>query len=113
MGTPSIAELLARHGAAMATQDIDRVMTDYAEDAVLIDPSGVSHGAAAIRRSFSHLFSLGLTMTAPTRIFIEGEIAHLVWRSEAGRPGRQGAETLLIRGGKIVAQTVYEVEPAP
>lgn len=113
MGTPSIAQLLAHHGAAMATHDIDSVMTDYAADAVLIDPNGVSHGTAEIRRSFSHLFSLDLPMTPPTQIFIEGEIAHLVWRSEAGRPGRQGAETLLIRRGKIIAQTVYEAQPTP
>ncbi len=113
MGTPSIAELLAHHGAAMATHDIDGVMSDYAEDAVLIDPSGVSHGTAAIRRSFSHLFSLDLPMTPPTQTFIEGDIAHLVWRAKVGRPGRQGAETLLIRAGKIIAQTVYEAQPAP
>jgi len=109
----TIDEILAHHGASMAKRDLDAVMSDYAADAVLIDPMGVSRGAAAIRRAFQGLLGSGVPLDPPTRVVTCGEVAYLEWKPAAGKPGRLGAETLIVRDGRIVLQTVAEFGGPP
>jgi ketosteroid isomerase-like protein len=107
------ARVVQHHNAAMSERNIDDVMSDYADDAVLIDPSGISRGKAAIRRVFERLLASGVPMAPPTQQVFEGQLAYLVWNTPLNQPGRQGAETLLVRHGKIIAQTVAALGPPP
>lgn len=109
----STAQVVERHNRAMGQRDLTAVMADYAGEAVLIDPSGVHRGQQAIRGLLQGLLNSGLPLEPPSQQTIEGDIAYLVWAPPPGRPGRQGAETLVIRGGRIVAQTVAALGPPP
>jgi hypothetical protein len=113
-GDSSTEQVVLRHNRAMGARNLDAIMEDYADNAILIDPAGVARGKAAIRKSFEGLLSIpNLVLAPPSRQLFEGEVAYLVWTPEPGKPGREGAETLIVRGGKIVAQTVAAFGPPP
>jgi hypothetical protein len=95
---------------AFVAGSADDVLTDFADDAVLILPDGVHRGRAAIHAAYSSLFS-GLfkpgtyefTMDAE---HIEGEIAYIAWRASCATAEIPlGTDTFIVRNGKIVAQT--------
>ena len=111
--TTCVEQLLQHHNRAMAQRDLDQILEDYREDAVLIDPGGIFRGKQAIRAAFDRVLRRGVPLAPPTQQILEGEIVHLVWSVTPGQPGRQGAETLVIRDGKIVAQTVVAFAPPP
>lgn len=110
----SAEQVVAHHAQAMSARNLDQIMEDYAENAILIDPSGVSKGKAAIRKMFEGLLSNPhIVFAPPSKQNFEGELAYLVWTPEPGKPGREGSETLIVRGGKIVGQTVAAFGPPP
>ena len=92
----------------MATDGVDSVMQDYAEDAVMISPNGVVTGADSIRTFFEGL----ITQMPPDYVQsmkvdmqqVRGEIAYLLW--SAPPYIEMGSDTFLIRDGKITVQTV-------
>jgi SnoaL-like domain len=113
-GSRSTEQVLSRHNQAMFLRDLEQIMEDYADEAVLIDPRGVAKGKAAIRQGFAGLLSNPhIVLAPPDKQVVEGELAYLVWSPEPGKPGREAAETLIVRGGKIVAQTVAAFGPPP
>lgn len=109
----STQQIVNQHIAAVTARDLDRIMADYATNAILIDPSGTLLGANAIRGMFTGLLGSGLPLDPPTRIVTEGDLAVLYWETPPGKPGRQGGETLVIRDGKITLQTVVDFGPPP
>ena len=94
-------------------QDIDR---NYASTVVILSADGVRHGHDGLRVQAEKLqgelpnctFHYGIQL-------VEGEVAFLEWTAEAdGARVRDGADSYLIRDGRIVAQTIhYTVEPSP
>jgi ketosteroid isomerase-like protein len=103
MSTESTKAVLARHMATLDAADLDGIMADYADDAVLITGPTVLRGTDAIRAMFSKVpkgMASAMTMTAE---ICDGEIAYIAWNA----PGIAfGTDTLVVRDGKIVAQTV-------
>ena len=84
--------------------NIDGVIADYADDAILVsNMGGVTKGVEALRAVFSHtpgdLFA-GMEMTAE---HFDGDIGYIAWKT-ASIP--MGSDTFVVRDGKIVAQTV-------
>jgi ketosteroid isomerase-like protein len=122
-GTGTPEQIIAHHFATFATGDLDAVMSDYADDAVLITAAGVAHGKAAIRAQFAPLVRAPQTGTAaPQRRrgpdIIEKHftpnVAWLMWVQNRGKPNElRGVETYLIRGGKIRLETVGTVNVHP
>jgi ketosteroid isomerase-like protein len=120
-GTPE--QIIAHHFATFASGDLDAVMSDYADDAVLITAAGVAHGKAAIRAQFAQLVQAPRAGTpAPQRQrgpdIIEKHftpnVAWLMWVQNRGKPNElRGVETYLIRGGKIHLETVGTVSVHP
>jgi ketosteroid isomerase-like protein len=103
-------EVVKHHSEAMASAKLDEIMSDYADHAVLIDPSGATQGKEAIGKNFARMFGPGSARPAgplapPDKTVFAGEIAYLLWTG-AGPGGRTGSETVVVRHGKIVAQTV-------
>lgn len=96
--------------AAFSDGSADEVLTDFAEEAVLITPEGVSTGRAAIHAAYSALFAglfkpgtYDFTLDA---MHIDGEIAYIAWRAScATAEVPMGSDTFVVRNGKIVAQT--------
>jgi ketosteroid isomerase-like protein len=101
-------ETLLKHLQAFGNGDVDAIMTDYDEAAVLIMPDGPLRGRAEIRSGFESLLAdlpPGSTLEVSKQI-VEGEIAYIVWSGESERLKIPFAtDTFVVRDGKIVAQT--------
>jgi hypothetical protein len=96
---------LLRHWQAFGAGDIEAIMADYAEDAVLITPDGVVKGQAQIQSLFVQMFT---NMFPPdkTKQVVDGEIAYILWSGSSPYYNIPFAtDTFVIRDRKIVAQT--------
>jgi len=104
VSTETTRAVVARHMAALDAADIEAVLADYADDAVMVsDTAGVLKGADALRAVFANV-PAGMVggMEMLSELF-DGEIGYIVWKM-AGVP--LGTDTFVVRDGKIVAQTV-------
>jgi ketosteroid isomerase-like protein len=94
--------VLQHHAAALVAGDLDEIMADYADDAVFISHhTGVLAGAEAIRGHFAT--PSGLTNIVPTTVAVHGDYVYVCWTAD-GVP--LGTDTLVVRDGRIVFQTV-------
>ncbi|AFC46621.1 hypothetical protein OCO_02570 [Mycobacterium intracellulare MOTT-02] len=106
--------MFAHHGAALAAGDLDEILTDYAEDSVLITPAGVARGRQAIRRVFAQLLAdiPDANWDLKTQLF-DGDVLFLEWAADsAASRVDDGVDTFVFRDGVIAAQTVrYSPHP--
>ena len=101
MSSEDTMRVLERHGAAAQANDLDAVLADYAEDAVLISPGhGVLRGRE-IRTFFEN--PSDLTGFEVISLFVDDEVAFFTWKTAAVA---FGSDTFIVRGGKIAVQTV-------
>ncbi|MBF8269237.1 MAG: hypothetical protein HW386_946 [Gammaproteobacteria bacterium] len=108
--------IVEHHMASGNSRNIDEIMTDYADDAILIAPDGAVHkGKQAILASFQQLMTQDpSSIITPTRKIYEGDVGYIVWTINAGQPNVvNGSDTFIIRDGKIVVQTVTILPPPP
>jgi hypothetical protein len=103
---------LALRLAGCTAEDI---RTNYAEDVVLLCFDGAFRGRKAVRESAKRLASqLPNARFELTSEIVEGPYAFLLWRATAdGCDAVDGADSFVIRGGRIVMQSVYyRLEPS-
>jgi hypothetical protein len=95
--------------AAISVGDLDRVMCDYADDAVLVTAGGVASGAAAIRASLEGLLGLlGGNVPTVSTVTIEGKIIFITWFVTSPVVSiPDGSDTFVIKHGKIQYQTAH------
>jgi uncharacterized protein (TIGR02246 family) len=96
--------------AAFSAGSADEVLKDFADDAVLITPEGVSKGREAIHAAygalFAGLFKPGTYDFALDAAHIDGGVAYIAWRASCATAEVPiGTDTFVVRNGKIVAQT--------
>ena len=98
---------LSHHLLSVGNSDVDEVLADYSADSVLYTQGGPVRGLKALREFFVEFFA-----TVPpafgdefelVRQDVDGEIAYVVWR--AGKAAPLGADTLIVRDGKIAVET--------
>ena len=121
--TGATRDVVLRHLDAWRRGDVDGIMQDYADDAViLVAGADPVVGKVAIRGGFEQLFRAvfptGRTMlTTSDDVFFE-EYAWMRWAAASPvAQGRNGTEFLRVVDGKIVCQTtavdlVFEAPPA-
>lgn len=102
-------DVLMHHLQAIGAGDVDAIMADYAEDAVLFTPNGALHGHNEIRTLFEAMVT-GVLPPGSSFVMlqqiIEGEIAYIVWSAESDSYDIPfGTDTFFIHDGKIVTQT--------
>ena len=119
----SPSQVVEQHVEAMKTGDLTAIMSDYADDAVVIAPEGlvqdqtpatgpgVFSGAEDAKRVFA-------TLTAPgnldgikgmeTRVEPKGDdVAFLYWTQFKGQPNEvSGRDVFVVRNSKIVFQDI-------
>lgn len=101
---------LLRHWQGFVTGDVEKIMADYADDALLITPEGTLKGRTQIRSLFTEIFAnmfppVGSSLNLAKQV-IEGEMAYILWSGESSQYKAPFAtDTFLIRDGKIIAQT--------
>ena len=116
-------QILDRHVAAMKKGDLETVMADYADNAVVIAPHGIAPGQEAalandvfpgksnVRKLFSVLTDkdhVGGNRTMTTRYEARGnDVTLMYWEQNKGTPQEvSGVDFFVIRGDKIVFQDV-------
>jgi ketosteroid isomerase-like protein len=93
---------------ALGAEDLDAIVSDYADDAVFITPAGVLRGQAGVREGFEKLISdiPGASWELPTQIF-EGDVMLLEWKADSDKASVQdGIDTFVFSDGLIRVQTV-------
>lgn len=107
-------EIFEHHVQTLGAGDVDGVLADYAEDAVLITPQGPARGKAAIRAAFTGLLEQlpDAAWDIYTRIY-EGDVLFIEWTATAEKARvRDGIDTFVFRGDEIRVQTVrFTLEP--
>ncbi len=108
MPTDETRTVVERHLAALASGDIERIMADYTDESVfLINLGGTFVGKDAIRPFFEATGSpAGFEETGS---WCEDDTYLVTWKAD-GIPS--GNDTLIVRDGKIVRQTVVVVLPS-
>lgn len=118
--TPTLAqsteEVLTHHLSAFGAGDVDAIMADYAEGAVVVNEAGVMKGHDEIRPLFEAFvaeFSKPGTTFEMIDQKVEGELAYIVWSAEtADNVYEYATDTFVIHDGKIVYQTLAGVTSA-
>ena len=99
--------LMARNEAAFGRGDLEAVVANYAEDAVLVRPGKVFRGRSEIRAMFAEVFDhfAGLIPQQQT-VTVAGRLALLTWTatSPSGRVVH-GVDSFVVEGDQIVAQS--------
>lgn len=106
--TSTPQEVFARHGEALAAADLDEIVADYADDAVVITASGAWHGKDGVRTFFTGLFEdlPDAAWDLKSQIF-SGDLLFIEWAADSPRARvDDGVDTFVFRDGMIWAQTV-------
>jgi hypothetical protein len=105
--TRTAEEIFAHHGQALGAEDLEDIVSDYAEDAILIVQNKVYRGRDGARQVFTQLLSdvPQATWTLGT-VFAE-DVLYLEWQARgAGRHVDDGIDTFIFADGQIRVQTV-------
>lgn len=101
-------EVFQHHATALGAGDLDQIVADYADDAVLITPAGVRRGKDGIRAGFTQLLAdvPNAAWDLKTQIY-EGDVLFLEWAADAAAAFvEDGIDTFVFRDGLIRVQTV-------
>ncbi|OMC07066.1 nuclear transport factor 2 family protein [Mycobacterium sp. SP-6446] len=107
-------EVFAHHGKALAAGDLDEIVADYADDAVVITSAGVARGKGGVREAFAKLLDElpDAAWDLKTQIFA-GDVLFLEWAADSAVTRvDDGVDTFVFRDGMIAAQTLHHT-PQP
>lgn len=105
----STKDVLDHHTKCFGEGDLEGILSDYAPDAVLFTPDGPLRGPDEIRPLFQAMLAEFAKPGAAHRMNYEsvvGDYAYVLWTAEtADNVYELGTDTLVVRAGKIVAQS--------
>ncbi|WP_404713138.1 nuclear transport factor 2 family protein [Sphingomonas sp. MMS24-J13] len=104
-------DIVTRHNAAVAKSDVDAMMADYADGAIVLEAGKTIQGKPAIRALFAGMFPKPAPGAAPTgaaamtvtRKWAEGNVGFYTWEMGAVH----GTDEFVVRNGKIEVQSVF------
>jgi hypothetical protein len=102
-------EVFAHHGQAFGAGDLDEIVADFADDAVVITPAGVNRGKDGVREAFTQLFAdlPNAAWDLKTQIYGD-DVLMLEWAADGAESrADDGVDTFVFRDGLIHAQTVH------
>lgn len=106
----STREVFERHLQLRAEGRLeDDLLENYSSDVILMVESNVLKGHSGIRHSAERLkLQLPRGRYEFKAKLVEGEYAFLIWRAQSDLYSvEDGADSFVIRNGKIVMQTIY------
>lgn len=108
--TEQAERVLQHHMKAFTAGDIQAILVDYADDAMIVTANETFEGLAEIRRCFTQLFAdvfpPGRSELKLSKQVVEGKIAFILWSGTAPHLNVPFAtDTFILRDGKIVVQT--------
>jgi SnoaL-like domain len=101
-------EVFQHHAEALGAEDIDAIVSDYADDAIFITPEGVLRGKDGVRGAFEKLTSElpRARWELPTQLY-EDDILLLEWKATSSESKvEDGIDTFVFCDGLIRVQTV-------
>ena len=105
----STKDVFDHHLKCFGEGDLEGILSDYSPGAILFTPDGTLKGTDAIRPFFEGLLAeFGQPGTAFSMkiLSIEGDFAYCIWTAEtADNVYELGTDTLVVRDGRIVAQS--------
>lgn len=107
-------EVFAHHGQSLGAEDLEEIIADYADDAVLIVQRKVHRGKDGAREVFTQLLSdIPQAQWDLDHTFAD-DVLYLEWKATGGgRKVEDGIDTFVFQDGLIRVQTVtYTVQPA-
>jgi len=106
-------DVFAHHSAALGAEDLEDIVADYTEDAVLIAQNKVFRGRDGARQVFTKLLQDVPQATWELATVFEDDVLYLEWK--AGGGGRRiddGVDTFIFEHGQIRVQTIrYTLSP--
>ena len=107
-------EAFAHHGKVLVAGDLDGIVSDYSDDAIIITPDGVLRGKEGVRQSFEKL--LGDLPSAEWELLstnFADDILLLEWKATSEKTkAEDGIDTFVFQDGLIRVQTLrYTLTP--
>ena len=101
-------EVFQHHGEALGAEDLDGIVADYSDDAVLITKDGVKRGKEEIRQGFADMLAqIPQARWELKSTVYEGDHMLLHWAAESERARvDDGVDTFMFRDGQIVMQSL-------
>src|SRR5207245_11410540 len=105
----STKDVLDHHIKCFGDGDLKGILSDYAPGAVLFTPDGPLRGAGGISPFFQAMiaeFGKPGTAFSMKQQFVDGDYAYVLWTADtADNMYEFATDTLVVRDGKIVAQS--------
>jgi len=105
----STKDVLDHHIKCFGDGDLKGILSDYAPGAVLFTPDGPLRGAGGIRPFFQAMiaeFGKPGAAFSMKQQFVDGDYAYVLWTADtADNMYEFATDTLVVRDGKIVAQS--------
>jgi ketosteroid isomerase-like protein len=103
----SHADVVQHHIWALTTGQLDEILKDYSDDAVLMSVDASFHGPAEIGAFFQAALATMppelIAALTPLRQDQHGDVVFVAWKAEPFV--KQAIDTFVFRDGKIVTQT--------
>jgi ketosteroid isomerase-like protein len=114
--TRETTDILDHQNLAFLKGDVDEIMKDFSEQAILFTPDGVLEGIDSIRKFYTDVTSNILPPGSDFKLSsqeVRGQTAYIVWSAESENYRFPlGTDTFFIKDGKIIAQTfAAKIEP--
>lgn len=106
-------EVFAHHGQSLGAEDLEEIVSDYAEDAILVVQKKVYRGKDGARQVFTQLLSdVPQAQWELDTVYVD-DVLYLEWKATGGgRKIEDGIDTFIFQDGMIRVQTViYTVAP--
>lgn len=105
--TRTAEEVFAHHGQALGAEDLEGIVSDYTEDAILIVQNKVYRGRDGARAVFTQLLSdVPQAKWTLGTVFVD-DVLYLEWQARsADRHVDDGIDTFIFADGQIRVQTV-------
>ncbi len=88
-------------------RNLDAIVSDYADDAVVVIQGKVHRGKSAVGPLFQWLFrAFDGTKLVFDPTIVEGGMVYITWRVTKAGVEHEGTDTFIIENGKIRVQTV-------
>jgi ketosteroid isomerase-like protein len=101
-------EVFAHHSTAFGAKDIDEIVADFADDAVMITPAGVNRGKDGVRKAYRQIFADLPHAAWDTKSNTYGDDVLLSeWAADASQSRADGVDTFVFGDGQIRVQTVH------
>lgn len=114
MASRTPEEVFAHHGESLGSENLEEIIADYADDALLIVQKEVYRGKEGVRQVFTKLLSDVPQATWDLDTTYADDVLYLEWKAAGGgRKIEDGIDTFIFADGMIRVQTVvYSVQPA-